>query len=172
MGRAGILPENARVELIEGVIIENAPTGKAEQTAIDRLNRLFQTHVGGRVIVRIKGPLRLADTTELQPDIQLLERRDDFYLDAHPTQATALLVIEVADTSLEYDRDENSVVYARRGVQELWVIDIVNQQVLVMRGPSDDGYRDVEVLEGARSVAPIALPDLLLTATELLGPSS
>ena len=104
MAHAGILGEDDRVELIEGEVIQMAPIGSRHQAVVDRLNRLFVSRVGDRAIVRVQGPLRLAPITEPQPDLQLLAPRDDFYAAAHPSQYEALLVVEVADTSLRFDR--------------------------------------------------------------------
>ena len=170
MGRVGILAETDRVELIEGEIIEMSPVGSRHQATVDALTQLLITASADRAIVRVQGPLRLADITEPEPDVQLLVRRDDFYVDSHPTQFDVLLVIEVAETSLAYDRDEKSVVYSQRDVPELWVMDIVTPRLLVMRDPTDEGYRTVLELEIGDAVSPLSLADLTFSVEDLLGP--
>ena len=120
MDRAGIFGEDDRVELIEGEIVHMAAIGSCHQAIVDRFTRLLVPPLGERAIVRVQGPVRLARITEPQPDLQLLAPRDDFYAAADPSQADALLVVEVADTTLRFDCDEKSGVYARRGVRELW----------------------------------------------------
>ena len=170
MARTGIIGEDDRVELIEGEVIQMAPVGSRHQAVVDRLTRLFVALAGGRAIVRVQGPVRLARITEPQPDLQLLAPRDDFYAAAHPSQADALLVVEVADTTLRFDRDEKSVIYARRGVPELWIVDVTGNCILVMRDPAIQGYRAVTTLSRGESLAPQAFPDLTVSVEELLGP--
>ena len=170
MARAGIIGEDDRVELIEGEIILMAAIGSRHQAVVDRVNRLFVMRVGDRAIVRVQGPLRLADITEPQPDLQLLAPQDDFYATAHPSQYEALLVVEVADTSLRFDRDEKAAIYARRGVGELWIVDVTGERILVRRGPSADGYRESLTVARGHTLAPEALPDIVVGTDELLGP--
>ena len=170
MARVGILTESDRVELIEGEIVELFPNLSRHQAAIDELSRLFVKAVDNRARVRIHGPLRLSDTTEPQPDIQLLKPRDDFYVSAHPTQLDALLVVEVADISLAYDRSYKSTVYSMRGVPELWILDVNTPRLFVMREPAELGYRVVIELRAGDVISPLALPDLPLDVSDLLGP--
>ena len=170
MARAGILGEDDRVELIEGEIVLMAAIGSRHQAVVDRLTRVFTSRVGERAIVRVQGPVRLAQVTEPQPDLQLLAPRDDFYAAAHPSQREALLVVEVADTSLRFDRDEKALVYARRGVRELWIVDLTGERVLVRRRPGAAGYGEsLEVTRGA-CLAPQAFPDVTVGVDDLLGP--
>ena len=170
MAHAGILTESDRVELIEGEIVEMSPIGSRHQAIVDKLTALFVNAVGDRALVRIQGPLRLADITEPQPDIQLLAPQDDFYIDAHPTQLDALLVVEVADSSLAYDRNYKSAVYSMRGVPELWILDVNTPRLFVMREPAELGYRVVMELGPGDAIAPLALPDLSFAVSDLLGP--
>ena len=170
MARAGIIGEDDRVELIEGEIILMAATGSRHQAVVDRVSRLFVTRAGDRAIVRVHGPLRLARITEPRPDLQLLTPQDDFYAEAHPSQYEALLVVEVADTSLRFDRDEKAAIYARRGVSELWIIDVSGERILVRRGPSTDGYGESFAVERGESLSPHAFPDIVVSTDELLGP--
>ena len=170
MARTGILGEDDRVELIEGEIVLMAAIGSRHQAVVDRLTRLFVTRVGDRAIVRVQGPLRLAPITEPQPDLQLLAPRDDFYTAAHPSQYEALLVVEVADTSLRFDRDEKAAVYARRGVRELWIVDVAGERILVLRSPSPAGYGESVAVPRGASLAPEAFPDVVVGTEDLLGP--
>ena len=109
-------------------------------------------------------------STEPQPDVQLLVPRDDFYVGGHPTQSDALLVVEVADTSLAYDRNEKSVIYSMRGVPELWILDVNRPRLFVMREPAELGYRVVMELEAGDVISPLALPDLSFAVSDLLSP--
>jgi Uma2 family endonuclease len=170
MARVGILTETDRVELIEGEIVEMSPIGSRHQAIVDKLNAIFVNAVGDRALVRIQGPLRLADITEPQPDVQLLTPQDDFYVDGHPTQLDTLLVVEVSDTSLAYDRNDKSVVYSLRDVPELWILDVNRPRLFVMREPAELGYRVVMELEAGDAIAPLALPDLSFAVSDLLSP--
>ena len=170
MARAGILTESERVELIEGEIVELFPNGSRHQATIDGLAYLFVNAVGDRARVRIHGPLRLAEITEPQPDVQLLAPQDDFYVDGHPTQLDVLLVVEVADTSLAYDRNDKAAVYSMRGVPELWILDVNRPRLFVMREPAELGYRVVMEFEAGDAIVPLALPDLSFAVADLLGP--
>ena len=170
MARAGIIGEDDRVELIEGEIIQMAAIGSRHQAVVDRVTRLLVTRLGDRAIVRVQGPLRLARITEPQPDLQLLAPRDDFYAAAHPSQYEALLVVEVADTSLRFDRDEKAAIYARRGVGELWIIDVTGERILVRRGPAADGYGESLTVRRGDSLSPEAFPDIVVSTDDLLGP--
>ncbi len=170
MARVGILTESDRVELIEGEIVEMSPIGSRNQAIVDELNYVFSNAVGDRARLRVHGPLRLADITEPQPDVQLLTPRDDFYVGGHPTQLDALLVVEVADTSLAYDRNYKSAVYSMRGVPELWILDVNRPRLFVMREPAELGYRVVMELEAGDAIAPLALPDLSFAVSDLLSP--
>ena len=170
MAHAGILGQDDRVELIEGEVIQMAPIGSRHQAVVDRVTRLFVTRVGDRAIVRVQGPLRLAPITEPQPDLQLLAPRDDFYAAAHPSQYEALLVVEVADTSLRFDRGQKAAIYARRGVLELWIVDVAGERILVRREPSRSGYGESLAIGRGESLSPQAFPDMVVSTAELLGP--
>jgi Uma2 family endonuclease len=168
MGAAGILREDDRVELIEGEVVEMAPIGSRHAGGVNRLNSLLTTRLGSGAVVAIQNPVRLSATSELQPDIALLRPREDFYRNAHPGPADVLLIIEVADTSIEADRRVKVPLYAKAGIAEVWLLDLTSNRVVVYRRPTPEGYEDERVLAPADSLAPQALPDLLLTAAQLL----
>jgi len=109
------------VELIEGEILEMSPIGWRHSACTDRANMLFAPLLQGKVIVRIQGPVRLSDNTKPHPDVILLNPRDDFYASGGPVTQDALLVIEVAESSIRYDRGPKLAVYAKYGVRELWM---------------------------------------------------
>ena len=113
--------------------------------------------------------MRLAPITEPQPDLQLLAPRDDFYAAAHPSQYEALLVVEVADTSLHFDRDQKAAIYARRGVLELWIVDVAGERILVRREPSAAGYGESLTVTRGDSLSPEAFPDVVFRTEDLLG---
>ena len=119
-----------------------APIGSGHGGTVKKLNRLVQAAVGDRAVVSVQDPVRLSDTSEPQPDVMVLRPRDDMYTASHPSPAEVLLVIEVADTSLEFDRSVKVPLYARHGITEVWLVDLRNRLLTVHRKPKDGIYRD------------------------------
>src|SRR5690606_16285512 len=131
MAEVGLLAPDARVELIEGEIIEMAPIGKEHTSVVDQLTRLFVRAVGDDAIVRVQGSVRLGSISEPEPDLVLLRPRTDFYRNQFANAPDILLVIEVSDTTLRYDREVKVPLYARHGVPETWIVDLPHQRLLV-----------------------------------------
>ncbi len=152
MVETGILSEGDRTELIEGEIIEMVPIGSRHAGNVDRLNTLFIKAVGENAIVRIQSPIRLGEHSEPQPDLALLEPRDDFYASAHPTPKEVLLVVEVADASLDYDRTTKIPLYARYGIPAVWLINLRDNAVEVYERPDEEGYQTIHSLRGDATV--------------------
>jgi Uma2 family endonuclease len=170
MGEAGILPEDNRLELINGDIVVGEPIGAYHAGTVVRLNRLWTSHVGDRAMVSIQNPVQFPrEDTELQPDVMLLRPREDFYTTAHPQAADVLLLIEVADTTLRLDRQVKIPLYARVGVQEVWLLDLTTQRLEVCREPLGDRYSSVRTLGRGQRVSPAAFPDLSVDVVDLVG---
>ncbi len=169
MGEAGVFAPDARVELIEGEVIDMAPIGTRHGSAVKRLLALLTSALGSRVIVAVQDPLRLSDLSEPEPDLMLLKPRDDFYADAHPGAADVLLLIEVADTSARYDREIKLPLYARHGVPEVWIVDLEARLLRLYRGPAGDVYREssTTALPGLTAIA--ALPGVEIDLAQILG---
>src|SRR5271165_2444973 len=144
MGEVGILGERDRVELIEGELVAMSPIGSYHHGTVISLTQLLVRAVGDRALVSVQGPVRLDDFSEPEPDFALLKPRPDSYRDAHAQPADVLLLIEVADTSLNYDRAVKRALYARHAVPELWLIDLNAGEVEVCRQPEPGGYARVE----------------------------
>jgi Uma2 family endonuclease len=169
MARAGVLTEDDRVELVEGEIVDMTPIGLRHQAAVDALNQRLARQCGDRAIVRIQGSVRLDVHSEPQPDALLLRPRDDFYRATPATAADVLLLVEVADTSLVYDRTVKVPLYARAGIPEVWLVDLVGERVEVFREPGPEGYRHRGTEERGVSLAPAAFPDVAVPVELLLG---
>lgn len=170
MVEAGILRDDDRVELVEGEIVEMPPIGGRHAGRVDQLADILKTLAGNRVIVRVQGPAVLGEHTQLQPDLSLLVRRADYYTTATPDPSRdILLVIEVAETSLTYDRRRKGPLYARAGIPEFWIWDLKAKQVHVHREPSPSGYRSVSIRRPGDKLAPLAFPDVELAVGEVLG---
>jgi Uma2 family endonuclease len=166
MGRAGILTEDDRVELIEGEIVQMSPIGSRHAACVDRLTGLLARGAGDRAIVRVQNPIRIGKDSEPQPDLTLLRPRSDFYAAGHPTPKDVLLLIEVVASSEDYDRDVKLPVYARAGIAEVWLVDLEHNRIEVFRKPGRGGYGDVTTA-GAK-LSPKALPDLTLAVADIL----
>jgi len=168
MARAGILSESDRVELIEGEIVTMRPIGVAHASAVDRAAHTLMRSVAGRAIVRVQNPIRVDAFSEPQPDITLLRPRDDFYRRAHPGPADILLVIEIADSSLRYDRHIKAPLYARHRIVQYWLVDLAAGTVTSYASPEGAAYQAVAVHARGEILAPIALPDCPLTVDDLI----
>jgi Uma2 family endonuclease len=170
MGETGILGEDARVELIEGEIIEMSPIGSRHAGTVARIHHLFSTRLDDRAVVWIQNPLLLARLqSEPQPDVVLLAPRADFYTSGLPEPRDVRLLIEVADRALPYDRRTKLPLYARAGVTEAWLVDLEADRVEVHREPADGRYRVVREPRAGEPFAPLAVPDLAVTTRDLLG---
>jgi len=167
MVEVGILRERDRVELIRGEIIDMSPIGPRHSAFVDNLARLLIRRLPDDVIVRVQGPVALTDDTEPEPDFTVLRRRDVAYKDREAWAEDALLMIEVADSSLAYDRSIKRRLYAEAGIHEYWIVDCTTEMVEVYRAPDVDGYREVRVVTGQATLSPQAFPDVALSTTEI-----
>ncbi len=140
MAEVGLLPPEARVELIDGEILDMPPIGKDHESVVDRLTHLFVRAVGDLAIVRVQGSVRLGSMSMPQPDITVLKPRPDFYRSRRATSADALLIIEVSESTLRFDRDVKVPLYARNGIPEVWVVDLQNDRLHFFRALRDGDY--------------------------------
>lgn len=169
LGEAGILSDEERVELIDGEIVDMAPIGSQHAGSLKRIVAFLRRGLGSEVILSVQDPLYLRDDREPQPDVMLLRHRDDYYSESHPTASDVLLLIEVADSSIAYDRMEKADLYAAHGVSEYWLVDLSKRAVLVHTSPSSLGYRSVETRRGADTWTSTMLPTLSVRGQDLLG---
>ncbi len=158
MGEAGILPVEGRMELIEGEIVDMAPIGSRHAAIVKQLTALFARSAGGQCIVSVQDPIILGEHSEPEPDVALLQSRDDFYAPALPRADEVFLIVEVADTTLRYDREIKIPLYARHGIPEVWLIDVEGRTLTVFETPADGAYRDEHRVQPLSVLAPKALP--------------
>lgn len=169
MVESGILTEDDRVELIRGEIVEMTPIGRRHAASVNRLVTLFTQRFGDRIILSPQNPIELDNNSEPQPDIALLQPRPDFYESGHPQSSDIFLLIEVADTTVETDRDIKIPLYAEDGIVEAWLVDINNQCVEVYREPMPTGYQNVQKLQRGKTLLIQAFPDVNFMVDEILG---
>lgn len=168
MAEVGLLAPDARVELIEGEIIDMAPIGIDHGSAVMQLSHLFHEAVGDRGVVSTQGAIRLDRWSEPQPDITLFSPSPDFYRHARPTLAEMLLVIEVSDSTLRFDRDVKMPLYARHGIPEVWIVDLQNGELRFYRRPEGGRYVDQAVTKEPGVTPVAALPGVEIDLSRIL----
>jgi Uma2 family endonuclease len=168
MAEVGILAPDARVELIEGEIIDMAPIGSGHAGTVSQLNQLLLRAVGDRAHVLPQLVVRLSDISEPQPDLVLVKPRADFYKKKHPGPADTFLIIEVSESSLRYDLQLKAPLYARHAIPEYWIIDLPGRQVRFFRSPEAGQYTNVTSSATPGVVAPVALPEVQIDLTHVL----
>jgi len=168
MIRAGVFDEDDRLELIEGEIAEMSPISPKHAGCVDQLADLLYERMRRRAIVRIQSPIRLGDQSEPQPDLALLRPRDDYYAGSHPGPDDVLLIIEVSDTSVGYDRGVKIPLYTRSGIPEVWLVALVDGWMEVYREPSPTGYQSIQRVLPGEIVSPFAFPDVMLDVSVIL----
>ncbi len=162
MLETGILHEDERIELIDGEITAMTPINPEHAGKTKRLNHLLSDAVGDKAIVSVQDPLVLGNSSEPQPDLMLLRPRADFYESSNPRPEDVLLLIEVADSSVHFDRTVKIPLYAANGVAEVWLLDLQRKQVEVHLDPGSAGYRKILLPETGQLLIPSLLPGIEL----------
>jgi Uma2 family endonuclease len=168
MAETGVLPPDARVELLDGQIIDMSPIGPFHGRVTKFLNQLFSSTSQGRWIVSVQDPAQLDDYSEPEPDLMLLKPSADFYGKRHPQPEDVFLLVEISDTSLEKDQDVKLPAYARSGIAEVWIVNLNDQTIEVYRQPHFTGYSSKTILGAGDKASPQAFPDVALDVAELL----
>lgn len=156
MAECGILAPDARVELIEGEIVDMAPQGSAHASVVAALHERIAASVQPHAQVRCQMPVALDERSEPEPDLAIVKSRADHYRNAHPRAADVLLLVEVADKTLAYDRNIKAALYARHGVPALWIVDVAARELHCFSEPRAEGYqwRVVVQAEGEATLPP------------------
>ena len=162
MADAGILTENDRVELLDGDIIHMTPIGDWHAASVNRFTDLLHTPLKGRVVYISQNPTRLDDVSEPQPDVMLARWRDDYYESGHPKPSDVLLLIEVSDTTVDYDRTRKLSAYARAGIPEVWIVSRPDRRIEAYTNPSEGAYTSVRNAGPTETIAPQSFPDVAL----------
>jgi Uma2 family endonuclease len=172
MAAAGLF-DGKHVELIEGQVIEMSPMGSPHITAVTLIGDILRMVFGREYFIRIQGPLDFGEITEPEPDVAVIAGQVREYAEAHPT--TAVLLVEVADTSLTYDRTTKASLYAKAGIAEYWIVNLVERHLEVHRTPVANttqpygfGYADITIRTATEVVTPLALPQAAIAVAEVL----
>ncbi len=169
MAKAGILKPDDRVELLEGEIITMSSIGSQHAVCVRRLNKLLIGLVGDQGVVDVQNPIHLDDFTEPQPDLTVSKPRADLYAAHHPTPADVLLVIEVADTTLRFDQNVKTRLYAKAGIPEVWIVDIAHEQIIGYTDPSGRKYETIQFYTRGEPVASEKVPVVTIAVNDILG---
>ena len=168
MAEAGILTEDDRVELIDGVIVEMAPVGSRHVGCVNLYTRWLVRLVEDRAILQVQGAIHLDDDTEPQPDLALLRDRPDFYSSSHAEPSDVLLLIEVADSSVGYDRNEKLPRYAQAGIPEVWITVLPERIIEAHTEPMNGQYTHRHIYVPGDAITPGCFPDIALSVSEIL----
>ena len=170
MLEAGILKKDDRVELLCGEILQMSPIGTRHQACVNHLTQYLVLALQQSAIVSVQNAVRLTRDSQPQPDLAILEPRLDFYADRYPRPEDILLLIEIADSTLSFDRDIKIPLYARAGVRETWLVDLNGSCVEVYCDPSESGYRTKQTFDPGDRLAPTALPNISVAVDRIFRP--
>jgi Uma2 family endonuclease len=169
MGEAGILAPDARVELIEGEIIDMAPIGSPHVSAVLQLDYLLKEAVADKALVLVQAPIVLGDYSAPQPDLALLRPRADYYRSSLARADEVLLIVEVAQSSLRFDRDDKIPLYARHRIPEAWLVDLQAKRLVRYSDPLQGAYALIEEPDLRSPLTIAALSETRLDLSTLLG---
>jgi len=168
MGEAGIFPPDSHLELIEGEILSMAPIGFNHAGHVNRLISHLTILSHGQAIPSAQNPVQLGDLSEPEPDFLLLKPDADFYTTRHPTATDVLLLIEVSDTTLRFDREQKRRLYAYHAIPEYWIVNLVDNRLEVYRQAENGDYREQRTLSNSDSLSLVSLPDLVVRVADIL----
>ena len=168
MTKVGLFHEDSRVELIKGQLIDMAVISSPHFGMVNRLTRLLFPIVGTRGLVSVQNPVRLDPRSEPQPDVAILKPRADDYETGAPTPDDVLLLIEVADSSLDFDRNVKAPLYAQSGIAKYWVVNLPERIVEVHREPAGAQYAQVRRAGPGETLDIFMLPGAALPGADLL----
>ena len=170
MADVGLIGPDERTELLDGEVVYKMTINSRHAACVKRLARLLMGMLDVRAVIGVQDPVRLDDRSEPEPDISVLKPRDDDYQAAHPMPVDILLLIEVADTTLQLDRHVKVPLYAAAGIAEVWLVDLNAATVEVYRDPDAAGYRLQQRFGRGDELRPAAFPDIALAVDDVLGP--
>jgi Uma2 family endonuclease len=168
MAEAGVLGPNDHVELIEGEIIEMSPIGGPHAACVRKVGARLTRLIGDSALLSIQSPVAINGYSEPQPDVAILKPRDDFYSQAHPTPDDVLLIIEVADTSVDYDRNVKMPLYARAGIPEAWLVNLPRGVVEVYTQPADGTYQRCQIFKRGQTIVSEMVAGLTINVEDIL----
>ena len=168
MAETGVLRPDARVELLNGRIIDISPIGPFHGGVTKYLNQLFSAAANGRWLTQVQDPVHLDDHSEPEPDLALLKPAADFYRRRHPQPEDVFLLVEVSDSTLATDQEDKLPAYGRTGIAEVWIVNLNELTVEIYREPNFAGYASKTIVRAGDQASPQAFPDAAVDVAELL----
>jgi Uma2 family endonuclease len=168
MAETGVLRPDARVELVNGRIIDMSPIGPYHGGVTNQLLQIFTAAAQGRWVTTVQNPLSLDAHSEPQPDLMLLKPVKDYYRRRHPGPEDVLLLIEVSDSTLATNLEEKLPAYGRAGVGEVWIVNLCDETIEIHLEPHFNGYGRRAVLRAGDVANPQSFPDVAVDVAELL----
>lgn len=165
----GLLKDYEKAEIIEGELISKMPIGEKHSAIVERLSEILHDELGKSVSLRNQQPIKFSDYNEPQPDLAILQRRDDFYFYEKPVPKDVLILIEVSDSTLKYDRDTKLALYAEAEIPEVWIINLPNNIIEVHQKPSIGIYQLAQIYKSGEVVKSAILPNLEIEVDKILG---
>ncbi len=168
MTEAGILPEESGWEIIDGFLIDKMTIGSRHAGVVNRLNRFLTIWAGTRAVTAIQNPIHLGEYNQPEPDIALLKPRADFYAESHPTPTDVLLLVEVSDSTVEYDREIKKSLYAANEIQEFWLVNLKQNTIECYSQPKNGNYRLARIFERDETIKSDTIENLQIEINEIL----
>lgn len=169
LAEIGMIGPDERTELLDGEVVFQVPINSPHAGCVNRLTRTLSRHLSEFAIIAVQNPVRLDRFSEPQPDVSVLRLRDDIYGSSHPEPPDVFALIEVADSSLDLDRQVKVPLYAEAGIAEVWLVDFVNAAVEVYREPDARGYRSIQRHARGATLGLASFPEVELTVDDILG---
>jgi Uma2 family endonuclease len=172
MSELGILDPTERTELIAGHITLMVAKGTLHVITLQLLTRELFNQLGQTALIRTQAPIHLNDFSEPEPDLAIVQGSILDYANHHPQPADIYLVIEVADSTLNYDCQVKDKLYAQAGIADYWVVDVKNRQVHIFRQPTSIGYDSHLILAASQTISPLAFTAVTISINSILPPTS
>ena len=164
----GLIKDYEKAEIIEGELIQKMPIGKRHSAVVEKLNEILRDELGKTVSLRNQQPIGFGEYNEPEPDLAVLQRREDFYSENKPVPQDVLLLIEVSDATLKYDRDTKLALYAEAEIPEVWIVNLPNDIIEIHQKPSSGIYQFTKIFKRGETVESEMLPDLKLEVDKIL----
>ncbi len=168
MTEVGILPEESGWEIIDGFLIDKMTIGSRHPSTVKRMNRKLMRLLGDNAIISVQDPIHIDDYNEPEPDIALLKPREDFYAESHPAPQDVLLLVEVSDSTVEYDREIKKSIYAKAEIAEFWLVNLKESTIECYTQPKNGNYRLAQIFETGEMVQSKTIENLKLKVKEIL----
>lgn len=164
----GMLKDYEKAEIIEGELIQKMPIGKRHSAVVENLNETLRDVLGKSVSLRNQQPIRFGEYNEPEPDLAVLQRREDFYLNDKPVPNDVILLIEVSDATLKYDRDTKLALYAAAEIPEVWIVNLQNDIIEIHQKPGNEIYQLAKIFKRGETIESDILPKLNLEVDKIL----